>query len=236
MAEQWVKTGSRKELICMDALDLAAFRATPLVREPFEYLVLPGFVKAQARAAINGGYPEIKRPGSFPLSELRFGPAFANLVAELNGEPMRRAFEEKFGIDLAGRPTMITARGCCGARDGRIHTDTSSKIITVLIYMNSTWEAPGGRLRLLRSADNLDDVILEVPPEEGTLLCFRRANNSFHGHKPFVGARRVLQFNWVTEQRIVDRELKRHRFSAWTKRILSLGGRSAEAAEYRTAS
>ena len=37
----------------MDALDLAAFRDTPLVREPFEYLVLPGFVKTEARAAIN---------------------------------------------------------------------------------------------------------------------------------------------------------------------------------------
>lgn len=220
----------------MGALDLAAFRATPLVRQPFEYLVLPGFVKAEARDAINTSYPVIQRPGSFPLSELTYGPAFSSLVAEMNGDEMRHAFEEKFGIDLAGRPTMITARGCASARDGRIHTDTPSKIITVLIYMNSKWEAPGGRLRLLRSADDLDDVILEVPPEEGTLLCFRRANNSFHGHKPFVGERRVLQFNWVTEQRIVDRELKRHRFSAWTKRLLSLGGRSSESREYRTAS
>lgn len=220
----------------MGALDLAAFRATPLVREPFEYLVLPGFVKADAREDINASYPIIQRPGSFPLSELAYGPAFANLVSEMNGEEMRQAFEKKFGIDLSGRPTMITARGCASARDGRIHTDTPSKIITVLIYMNSKWEAPGGRLRLLRSADNLDDVILEVPPEEGTLLCFRRGNNSFHGHKPFVGKRRVIQFNWITEQRIVDRELKRHRFSAWTKRLLSLGGRSSEAREYRTAS
>jgi SM-20-related protein len=220
----------------MGALDLAAFRATPLVREPFEYLILPGFVKREAREAINAAYPVIKRAGSFPLSELTYGPAFTSLVAELNGDEMRRAFEEKFGLDLAGRPTMITARGCASARDGRIHTDTPSKIITVLIYMNSQWEAPGGRLRLLRSATDLDDVIVEVPPEEGTLLCFRRANNSFHGHKPFVGERRVLQFNWVTEQRIVDRELKRHRFSAWTKRLLAFGGRSAEAREYRTAS
>ena len=27
----------------------------------------------------------------------------------------------------------------------------------------------------------------KVPPEWGTLLAFRRAENSFHGHKPFVG-------------------------------------------------
>ena len=126
----------------MGALDLAAFRATPLVREPFDYLVLPGFVKPEACAAINASYPEIKRPGSFPLTELTYGPAFANLVDELNGEEMRAAFQEKFGIDLSGRPTITTARGCCSARDGRIHTDTASKIITVLIYMNSTVGSP----------------------------------------------------------------------------------------------
>ena len=115
---------------------------------------------------------------------------------------------------------MITVRGCCSPKDGKIHTDALSKIITVLVYMNPKWEPDGGRLRLLRSATDLDDVILEVPPQQGTLLAFRRSNNSFHGHKPFAGPRRVVQFNWVTEQRIVDRELRRHRISAWTKRVL----------------
>ncbi len=33
----------------------------------------------------------------------------------------------------------------------------------------------GGRLRLLRSGTDLEDYLLEVPPEEGTLLCFRRS-------------------------------------------------------------
>lgn len=208
----------------MGMLDLAAFSATALVREPFEYLVVPGFVKAEARERVNAAFPRIERPGSFPLSELDYDADFAQLMEELGGEPMRAAFEQKFGIDLNGRPTMITVRGRAGQKDGRIHTDTSSKIITVLIYMNSRWEADGGRLRLLRSADDLDDMILEVPPEEGTLLAFRRSDNSFHGHKPFIGERRVIQFNWITDQRVVDRELKRHRFSAWTKRVLSFGG------------
>lgn len=208
----------------MGMLDLAAFGATPLIREPFEYLVVPGFVKAEARERVNAAFPRIERAGSFPLSELKYDADFAQLMDELNGEPMRTAFEQKFGIDLKGRPTMITVRGRASQKDGRIHTDTASKIITVLLYMNSRWEAAGGRLRLLRSADDLDDVILEVPPEEGTLLCFRRSANSYHGHKPFIGERRVIQFNWITDQRVVDRELTRHRFSAWTKRVLSFAG------------
>lgn len=204
----------------MSVLDLAAFRAAPLTREPFEFLVLPGFVKASALEAIHAGFPRVERPGSFPLSEVSYGPGFGALIDELNGAELRHAFEEKFGIDLSGRPTMITVRGCASTKDGKIHTDALSKIITVLIYMNPKWEPDGGRLRLLRSAADLDDMILEVPPQQGTLLCFRRSHNSYHGHKPFAGPRRVIQFNWVTEQRIVEREMRRHRISAWTKKLL----------------
>ena len=43
-------------------------------------------------------------------------------------------------------------------------------------------------------------MIMEVPPTEGTLLAFKRADNSWHGHKPFAGERRVIQFNWVTSE------------------------------------
>ena len=45
---------------------------------------------------------------------------------------------------------MVTARGVSAARDGQIHTDSRTKLITVLIYMNNAWEAKTGRLRLLR--------------------------------------------------------------------------------------
>jgi hypothetical protein len=205
------------------ALDLAAFRATPLTRSTFDFLVVPGFVKAAARAAINADYPRIKRPGSFPLEELRYGPAFAALVEEMKGPAMKAAFEEKFGLDLTGRPAMLTARGLCWEKDGHIHTDAASKIITVLIYMNPSWEQAGGRLRLLRSPTDIEDVILEVPPIEGTLLAFRRSDNSWHGHKAFVGERRVIQFNWCTSAGVVRREILRHRVSSYLKKLLPLG-------------
>jgi len=58
---------------------------------------------------------------------------------------------------------------------------------------------------------------------DGTLLAFRRSDNSFHGHKSFVGERRVIQFNWVTDAGVVARERLRHRVSAWFKG-LGLGG------------
>jgi hypothetical protein len=203
----------------LSMLDLERFRGTPLTREPFEFLIVPEFVKADARAAIHNDYPEIDRPGSFPLREVTYGSAFAKLVEEMRSDEFRKAFEEKFSIDLTNRPDMITVRGRCSEKDGKIHTDSETKIITILIYMNAGWESAGGRLRLLRSGNNLDDMILEVPPTEGTLLAFRRSNNSWHGHKPFSGPRRVIQFNWVTSEAVVRREQNRHRFSAWMKKI-----------------
>lgn len=206
----------------MHMLDLAALRSAPLIRQPFDYLIVPGFVKPEARAAIHADYPRIDSAGSFPVGELTFGPAFRALVDALCGPEVQSAFADTFGLDLRRRPTMVTVRGRCDTRDGKIHTDSVSKLITVLLYMNARWEQDGGRLRLLRSAHDLEDVIVEVPPTEGTLVAFRRSDNSYHGHKPFIGPRRVVQLNWVVNWRTAFRETMRHRVSAWAKRLLSL--------------
>ncbi len=212
----------------MQELDHEAFRAAPLAREPFEHLIVPEFVRPAARAAVNADFPEIDKPGSFPVSELCYGPAFAALLRTLTGDAFRAVFEEKFGIALAGRPTMVTVRGRCGTRDGNIHTDSVNKIITVLIYLNSHWTGSGGCLRLLRSANDIEDVITEIPPLDGTLVAFRRSNNSWHGHKPFIGPRRVIQLNWVTGRGVQFFETLRHRASAWLKKLnLTSGDRAA---------
>ena len=110
----------------------------------------------------------------------------------------RGAVEKKFGIDLEQRPTMCTVRGCLQKKDGGIHTDSKTKIITVLLYLNEHWSEEGGRLRLLRNGTDLESYAAEVPPTDGTLLLFLRSNNSWHGHKPYEGPRRAVQFNSVT--------------------------------------
>ena len=202
-------------------LDLDAFAAAPLIEDPFAYVILPGFVRTEARSGINADYPAIAQRGSFPVTQLSFGPRFQQLVDELNSDEFRSACAAKFSVDLSGRPSTITVRGRCDRRDGKIHTDSISKIITVLIYMNPSWEDAGGRLRLLRSGHDLEDVLAEIPPSEGTLLAFRRAGNSWHGHRPFAGERRVIQFNWVTSESDRRIAMFRHHLSAPFKRILA---------------
>jgi SM-20-related protein len=158
----------------MSFLDLDRLARTPLAADPCAFVVVPGFVRAETLPAIRETYPRIARPGSFPLRELAYGERFAAFVAELEGAAFRQAIEAKFGVDLAGRPSMVTVRGQCGERDGNIHTDSKSKIITVLIYLNEPWEPTGGRLRLLRSERDLEDYAVEVPPEGGLMLAHAR--------------------------------------------------------------
>ena len=207
----------------MEVFDYDALRNAPLVREPYEHVVLPGFVKPEALAKINADYPRIDHAGSYPLASLEFGPNFQAMVDALESEEFRKAFEEKFGIDLSRRPTTITVRGRSDTRDGNIHCDSESKIVTILLYMSPGWDDSGGRLRLLRSRNDINDVAAEVPPSGGTLVAFLRSNHSWHGHLPFIGERRVIQFNWVTGEGSQRFNLFRHRVSASVKQLLSLG-------------
>lgn len=200
----------------------------PLVREPFEFVVVDGFVRRETLPGILADFPQIRRTGSFPIDTVRCGPAFAQLVAALRGGPLRRAVEEKFDIDLRDRPTLLTVRGRSDGRDGHIHTDSASKIITLLLYMNPVWDRPEGRLRLLRSPGDLEDFAREIVPLAGTMLAFRRSERSFHGHHPHYGERRSLQLNWVTDASVVRRELGRHRWSARLKAMNPLAARGRD--------
>ena len=140
-------------------------------------------------------------------------------MQEMDQPRFRKIVEEKFGVDLAAKPTMYTVRGNCRATDGSIHEDSKTKIITVLLYMNEKWDTDGGRLRILRNNHDMNDYAAEVPPHGGTLLMFKRADNSWHGHEPFEGKRRAIQMNWVTSQKVVDKEQRRHRVSSFFKKL-----------------
>ncbi|MGD1038319.1 MAG: 2OG-Fe(II) oxygenase [Roseiarcus sp.] len=206
----------------MPLLDLEALRQAPLVHGPFNFTVVKDAIRPADAAAIRDDFPVIEDSGLFPVEATRYGPRFRRLIQELESEEAARAFSEKFGVNLVGRPQMITVRGRCAAKDGRIHTDAATKLITVVIYFNEQWDAAGGRLRLLRSPTDLNDMIGEAPPNCGTMIAFRRSDKSYHGHEPYEGVRRCVMMNWMTSDLAARRELFRRRVSARAKRALSL--------------
>jgi SM-20-related protein len=206
-------------------LNLAALQGSSMARDPFEYVIVDDFVPVAAAPSVSVDFPKIPTTGSFPLSEISYGPAFAELVAELNGPGFERGIANLFGLDLSPYARVITVRGRVGSHDGGVHTDAAWKIISVLLYLNEQWTDQGGRLRLLRGED-VNQTAVEIVPKWGTLLAFRRSDRSWHGHLPAEGERRVVQVNWVTSQQMADKELRRHRRSAWLKRLLRPSTRS----------
>ena len=203
----------------MSLIDLTRLHDAPLRRDPFDFVVVEDFLAADTADTLVDEFPTVPGHGSYPLSTLACSPLFSRLTEELEGGEMRAAIEEKFALDLTSRPTMVTLRGYSDGKDGGIHTDSVTKLVTVLIYMNREWMEPAGRFRLLRGPDDLADYAAEVPPLAGTLVAFRRSNASFHGHEAHVGKRQSIQLNWVTDAAVVRRELSRH---VWSARLKAL--------------
>ena len=203
-------------------LDYAALARTPVASTPFPHVVVPHFVPPEALGRIYSQLPKLDRGGSFPPESLPLGPDAAALMAELEGPALRSAIAAKFGLDLAQAPTMLTMRLATREKDGQIHTDSDAKRVTVLLYLNPPSPAftrQDGCLRLLRSADDLEDYEVEVPPTDGTLLVFPNGPATFHGHRSYAGPRHSIQLNYMTNDAKARSELRRHRLSALVKRF-----------------
>ena len=206
----------------MPLLDYAALRAAPLASDPFPHLLVPDFLPPEALRAVAADLPPIGKGGSFPPDSVRLGPAARALMAEMEGPELRAIIAERLGLDLADAPSMLTLRGFTGPRDGRIHCDSLAKRVTVLLYLNQAgdaWAQHEGCLRLLRGPDDLEDYAAEVPPVNGTLLVFPNGPTTWHGHKTFVGPRYSIQLNYMTTDAKARSELRRHRISAFVKRM-----------------
>ncbi len=207
----------------MTYLDLDRLRQAPLHTDPYLYAIVPGFIDPDTVARVNATFPQISSGGSFPIESLATDMAIRDVIEELDGPAFQAAIEQKFGVELQGRPKMYSLRGYTRARDGQIHTDSKDKIITVLLYLNERWAEPGGRLRILRNGRDVDDYAAEVPPDNGTLLVFKRSDSSWHGHHPFEGPRRSLQMNWMTSEGSRGWHKVRHTVSAAIKKLRPAG-------------
>ena len=206
----------------MMQLDYQKLDATPVSSEPFNHVVIPQFVPADLLPQVVDGLPKLEKGGSFPTGGLRLGSSARALMEELEGSRFRAAIARKFGLELEHAPVMITLRGQSREKDGRIHTDSTAKRVTVLLYLNpetAAWAKQEGCLRLLRKPDDLDDYAVEVPPVNGTLLVFPNGPTTWHGHKQFVGRRHVVQLNYMTTDDKARYELRRHKISAFVKRL-----------------
>jgi hypothetical protein len=206
----------------MIELDYAKLSATPVATDPFPHVVVPDFVPPASLDAVLADLPPLGKRGSFPPDAVRLGPHAAALMQAMEGPRLRAAIAALFGLDLHDSPTMVTLRGWTSERDGRIHCDSLAKRVTVLLYLNrgnDAFSRQQGCLRLLRGGNDLEDFAVEVPPVNGTLLVFPNGPTTWHGHRTFVGPRYSVQLNYMTTDQKARSEMRRHRISAFVKRL-----------------
>jgi hypothetical protein len=204
-------------------LDFDKLAATPVAADPYPHILVENFVKPDALRAVVAALPVMRSRGSFPVEALKLGQPAKLLVFGLEGEVFRSLIAKKFALDLAGAPIMTTLRGNAGTKDGQIHTDSTAKRVTILLYLNpasgNAFNDQKGCLRLLRSPTDLEDYAVEVPPVDGTLLVFPNGPTTWHGHKIFIGQRYVIQMNYMTTSTKAKAELRRHHLTALIKRL-----------------
>jgi hypothetical protein len=204
-----------------EVLNPDALRKAPLVQAPYPYIIVDNLIRPEVLAEVVGSFPHVPKRGSFPPEAVSYSGRFARLIDEMHGTELRDLVGERLGMDLKDRPPMLTIRGRTGPKDGQIHTDSKSKLVTVLLYLNRGWSAPQGRLRLLYNDHDLTRYAAEIAPDAGRCLIFKVTPNCWHGHEPYDGERRTIQLNYVTSEAVREREHKRHRFSAFLKGLFS---------------
>lgn len=195
---------------------------TVLERTPFPFLLAHGQLPAEARHDLERDYPAYPSAGFFPFDPADCGPSINALVEQLTTPAFARLIGAKLGIDDLDRyPTLVSLCRRMNKRHGTIHTDSDSKVATVLLYLTPQWpDTSDGCLRFLHRIDNIDDVVVpELKPLFGEFAVFKRCENSFHGHLPYEGERRVIQVAWLTSEEEKLRKTKRGKFSRAFKKL-----------------
>ncbi|MBS0456490.1 MAG: 2OG-Fe(II) oxygenase [Proteobacteria bacterium] len=191
--------------------------------EPFAFLIATGMLRLDAQAGLQRDFPRYRQAGFFPYQRSDCGPAVNRLIDELTAPTFVDTLGDLVGIaKMSALPALVTLCSRLHRRHGTIHTDSRSKVVTALVYLESQWpHGSAGCLRFLSRSDDIGSTLApELPPVFGNLAAFGRADNSFHGHLPFAGQRRVIQIAWLTGENELRRKTRRGRATRWLKRLL----------------
>jgi hypothetical protein len=199
-------------------LNLKKIQDTEVQKEYFPFFTISNsFLEDVDSSALVEDFPDISEGGSFPV-DVNAGQNIKDLIKELEGPEFRKLLEDKFNVELKNKPAVTTLRGFSRLRDGKIHKDSSTKTVTVLLYLNQNWNENEGHLRLLKDSEDLNNYIEEVPCTFGSMVGFKVTENCWHGFQPYEGKRLSLQLNYISSQSL-GLHNARHRISAFFKQF-----------------
>lgn len=212
---------------------------TTIQHQPFPFMVAHGQLPDEVRGNLDRDFPRYASAGFFPYDPSDCGSSVNALVECLTSPAFARAIGQRLGIDDLDRyPTLVTLCRLLNKRHGTIHTDSKSKVATALLYLNAQWpDTSAGCLRFLHRMDDIDSMAMpELIPLYGEFAVFKRCENSFHGHLPYEGERRVIQVAWLTSEEEKLRKTRRGKFSRAFKKLFGGLDRKLGAGRDRNAS
>jgi hypothetical protein len=179
-------------------LELAAIASTRCAVSPFPWAVVDGAIGSGADlAALRDSFPfEAMRPIEATRSDKSyramaagldraFGrslpPCWAELVADLRGEDLRKAIGAQTGLSLTGPPSEITLWQYDPGHFLTTHRDKETKQITFMVYLSSeAWSVEdGGCLSILDSPYGTRPLA-QVAPRGGRAVTLVRTPRSWH--------------------------------------------------------
>ena len=202
-----------------NVLNLQALEDAVVRTDPYPYFTLAESIDRQHITAIIDGFPAINDGGSYNIDDVEMSPAFSQLIDSLDTPQFRQIICDKFDVNVRDLPMMVTLRGYSRQKDGRIHTDSKTKVVTILIYLNHLWQADSGKLRILRDGEDMNNYVDEITPGPGNLLAFKVTDNCWHGYPSYEGKRQSIQINFLTSAAAGNKHRFFHRLSARLKAL-----------------
>lgn len=198
-------------------LDMQALKAAAVISKPFPYFKVERSIRPDVLARVIGDFPDIDDGGSFNIEDVAVNADFNAFLQAIDSTEFRQLICEKFDVAVMDLPMMMTLRGYSRQKDGRIHTDSKTKLVTILIYLNESWEAAAGRLRILNNANDMENYVDEIIPGPGSLIAFKVTDNCWHGYPSYEGTRRSIQINFLTSEAASNKHRFFHKLSAKLK-------------------
>lgn len=198
-------------------LNLNALHAAPVQHQPFPFFSLDRCIRDDLIDQVIAHFPTIADGGSFNIDDVPLHSEFKAFIDSIDSPEFRQLICDKFEVSVMNLPMMMTLRGFSRKKDGRIHSDSKTKLVTILIYLNETWPEADGRLRILNNDHDINDYVAEITPGPGSLVAFKVTENCWHGYPSFEGTRRSIQINFLTSEAAGSKHRFFHKLSAKLK-------------------
>lgn len=200
-------------------LKLDALKNAEVSSAPYPFFVVENAIADSEVQSVIQEFPKIEQGGSFNIEDVEIKPNFDRFLKSLDTPEFRQILTDKFDVNVMEHPMMITLRGYSRQKDGRIHSDSKSKLLTILIYLNESWDAPNGRLRILNDDKDINNYVAEINAGPGSLVAFKVTDNGWHGYIPYEGQRQSIQINFLTSEKANAKHKFFHGLSAKVKKI-----------------